>query len=66
MLVLSRRIGEEVVIDGGIRVRICQISGDKVRIGIDAPRDVCVDRAEVHERRLDFTTSPESVCSTGN
>ena len=51
MLVLSRRPGEDIIISGGIRVRVVSIQGGKVRIGIAAPPSVRVDRQEVHERR---------------
>jgi carbon storage regulator len=51
MLVLSRRIGEEIVIDEQIRVVVVAIQGDRVRLGIRAPAGVRVDRQEVHERR---------------
>jgi carbon storage regulator len=54
MLVLTRKIGEEIIIDGRIRVTVTQIKGDKVRIGIAAPPEVRVDRQEVHERRQEF------------
>ena len=52
MLVLSRRVGEEIVIDGGIRVTVVSVQGERVRLGIKAPPHVVVDRAEIHERRL--------------
>ena len=51
MLVLTRKIGEEIVIGDNIRVKILGILGGKVRIGIVAPEDVVVDRQEVHDRR---------------
>jgi carbon storage regulator len=51
MLVLTRRIGEEIVIAGNIRVRILGINGDKVRLGITAAPSISVDRQEVHARR---------------
>jgi carbon storage regulator len=54
MLVLSRHVGEEIVIDCDIRVRIVAIDGGKVRLGISAPPDVLVDRQEVHNRRARF------------
>jgi carbon storage regulator len=54
MLVLSRKTGEEIIIDGRIRVTITSIKGDRVRIGISAPPDVRIDRAEIHERRNEF------------
>ena len=52
MLVLTRRIGEQIVIDGVISVTVVAIKGDKVRLGISAPPSVRVDRSEIHERRL--------------
>lgn len=54
MLVLSRRVGEEIVINDNIRVTVVAVKGDRVRLGIIAPRDVTVDRSEVHERRAQF------------
>ena len=49
MLVLSRHIGEEIIINGDISVTVVSIRGDKVRLGIVAPRDVPVHRQEVYE-----------------
>ena len=51
MLVLSRRLGEEVVIAGTIRVTVVAAKGDRVRIGVTAPPSVPVNRQEVHECR---------------
>ncbi len=53
MLVLTRQVGEEIVIDGDIRVIVVSIKGDKVRLGISAPPAVVVDRQEIHERRAE-------------
>jgi carbon storage regulator len=50
MLVLSRKVGEQIVIDGRIRVVVTAVQGDKVRVGIEAPQSVRIDRQEVHER----------------
>lgn len=47
MLVLSRRVGESVVIGDDITVTVLEVRGDVVRIGIDAPRSVAVNRAEL-------------------
>jgi len=63
MLVLSRRIGEEIVIDGGIRVMVVAVKGDKVRLGISAPPSIAVDRAEVHARRVEFETGTDLMCA---
>lgn len=50
MLVLSRRIGETVVIDEKIRVTVLQAGGRQVRLGIDAPTDIRIQRGEVCRR----------------
>ncbi|AEE44843.1 carbon storage regulator CsrA [Cellulomonas fimi] len=47
MLVLSRRVGERLVIGDDIVVTVIEVRSDGVRLGIDAPRDVRVHRAEV-------------------
>lgn len=49
MLVLSRRVGEQILIGDDIVVTILDSRGDGVRIGIDAPRSTRVNRAEVVE-----------------
>jgi len=51
MLILSRRIGESVVIDGSIEVEVVAIKGDKIKLGFVAPRSVPVDRKEVYTRK---------------
>src|SRR5262245_43314480 len=61
MLVLTRRIGEEIVIDGNIRIKILVSKGDRVRLGITAPDTVRVDREEVHARRSDFSSDNASI-----
>ena len=50
MLVLSRKKGDSLVIDGTVHVRVIEIKGDSVRLGIDAPREIPVHRHEVFER----------------
>ena len=57
MLVLSRRIGEEVIINDNISIKIVSIQGNKVRVAISAPADVPIDRAEIHQRRNEFIAS---------
>jgi carbon storage regulator len=51
MLVLTRKVGEEIVIGGDIRLMVVAVRGGKVRIGISAPNEVVVDRQEVVEKR---------------
>ncbi|MHC4879361.1 MAG: carbon storage regulator [Planctomycetota bacterium] len=47
MLVLTRKRGEEIVIDGCIRIRVLDVKGNKVRLGIDAPGSMSVLRREL-------------------
>jgi carbon storage regulator len=48
MLVLSRKKNESIVIDDHIVITVVEIRGDKVRLGIQAPKEVPVHRSEVH------------------
>jgi len=50
MLVLTRKSGQEIVIDGGIRLIVLDVQGNRVRVGISAPAEVKVDRMEIQER----------------
>jgi carbon storage regulator len=50
MLVLSRKVGESIVIGDDVTVTILEVRGDVVRVGIDAPRSVAVHRAELLEQ----------------
>ena len=58
MLVLTRRLNETIVIEGGIRVTVVGVKGDKVRLGVEAPEGIRVDRAEIHNRRVEFADEP--------
>jgi carbon storage regulator len=51
MLALTRRIGEEIIIDRGVRVVVLAVHGRRVRLGVQAPPNVRVDRKEVHQAR---------------
>jgi carbon storage regulator len=48
MLILSRKSGESIVIDGRVRVKVVRVEGDVVKVGIEAPADVPVHREEVY------------------
>ncbi len=52
MLVLSRVKNESIIIGGNIEVVVVDVRGDKVRLGITAPKEVRVDRKEIHEARM--------------
>jgi carbon storage regulator len=60
MLVLSRRVGEQIVIGDDIRITVVAVQGNRVRIGVSAPPTVCVDRREINERRVQWSASPWS------
>jgi carbon storage regulator CsrA len=47
MLNLDRAVGEEILIDGGIVIRVCEIRGSRVRLGITAPQATKIWRAEL-------------------
>lgn len=49
MLVLTRQRGERIMVDDNIIITIIEVRGDKVRIGIEAPRDVSVHREEIYD-----------------
>lgn len=49
MLVLSRKVGESIVIGSDVIITVLEVRGDHARIGIDAPRSVSVHRQEVHD-----------------
>jgi carbon storage regulator len=59
MLVLTRRLGETIVIDGCMKITVLALKGDRIRIGVTAPRDITVDRHEAPERRSEFRGSPQ-------
>lgn len=50
MLILSRRLGESIVIGDDIHITILGVNGNQVRIGIDAPKNVAVHREEIYQR----------------
>ncbi len=51
MLVLSRRLNQSIVIGGEVRVTVLAISPSRIELGVEAPRQVTVDREEIHLRR---------------
>jgi carbon storage regulator len=63
MLVLTRRVGEEIVIAGGIRITVLAVEKGRVRVGVTAPAWVSVDRGEVAERR--WQEAPLRVAPAG-
>jgi carbon storage regulator len=71
MLVLTRKVGEQIRIGADVVVTLVRIQGEKVRIGIEAPRDVVIHREEVRRRleaskpSADANPSPRPVGRAG-
>lgn len=63
MLVLTRKLGESIAIDDHIKIRVVQIKGKQVRIGIEAPKDTKIHREEVYAAIQDQNTQSAQVTS---
>jgi carbon storage regulator len=61
MLVLRRKGGESIVVGGSVVIRILQIEGDRVKIGIEAPADVVIVRSELLTREGLEIPDPEGL-----
>jgi carbon storage regulator len=68
MLVLTRKAGESVIIHDNIVITVIDIRGEKVRLGIEAPKDVIVHRREVYDaiKRSDGSQMKSPEISTSN
>jgi carbon storage regulator len=51
MLILTRKVGQVIRIGEQVSVTVVAVRGDQVRLGIDAPKDIAVDREEIAERK---------------
>lgn len=49
MLVLTRKVGESIAIDDHIKIRVVQLKGKQVRLGIEAPRETKIHREEIYQ-----------------
>jgi carbon storage regulator len=61
MLLLSRRIGEQIIIDEHITITVVGKHGNQVQLGIEAPREVPIRRHELSPKGLDDATRPENA-----
>lgn len=52
MLILTRRVGESLIIGDDVTVTVLSVRGQQVRIGVDAPRETTVDREEIRDRKI--------------
>jgi carbon storage regulator len=61
MLVLTRSIGERLIInDGEIKLNVLEVKGNQVRLGIEAPRHISVHREEIFKRIQNEVKTPET------
>ena len=59
MLILTRRVGETLMVGDQVTVTVLGIKGNQVRIGVNAPRDVAVHREEIYQRIQDEKTGAD-------
>ena len=50
MLILTRKLGEQITIGDDITVTLLEVNGTQVKLGIDAPKDISIHRKEIYER----------------
>ena len=61
MLVLKRKVDEAIIIAGKVRVVVADIQGERVRLGVEAPRVITVDREEIHLLKQRPSRGPPEV-----
>jgi carbon storage regulator len=59
MLILTRRVGESLMIGDDVTITVLGVKGNQVRVGVDAPRDVAVHREEIFNRIQEGEAPPE-------
>jgi carbon storage regulator len=66
MLILTRRVGETLMIGDDVTVTVLGVKGNQVRIGVNAPKDVAVHREEIYERIRKENDMGETKTDSGN
>ncbi len=66
MLILTRRVGETLMIGNQVTVTVLGIKGNQVRIGVNAPKDITVHRQEIYERIRSDTPHEEATLPDGD
>jgi carbon storage regulator len=66
MLILTRRVGETIMIGEDVKVTVLGVKGNQVRVGIDAPKEVAVHREEIYERIKNETAEKRAPIHGGN
>ena len=61
MLILTRRVGETLIIGDKVTVTVLGVKGSQVRIGVNAPKDVAVHRQEIYERIRNEPAHAEAI-----
>ena len=63
MLVLTRKVGDSVLIDGSIKIQVVKVKGCQVRLGIEAPKETKIFREEVLSNIKRTSPAPENLTS---
>ncbi len=65
MLILTRRVGESLMVGDDITITVLGVKGNQVRIGVNAPKDVAVHREEIYNRIQEGDDAPGAEEETG-